>query len=98
MRYANYTTYDITVHNNFLKLIVKLQRDRHIEQKVKRQSVYSALLVFFVLSYATKLAISKILIMHSDVISCLIYISNKVEYPEKEERQTNSIKKVTSSF
>ena len=41
------------------------------------------LLVF--LPFATKLAISKILSMHSDVISCVICILNKVEYLEKEK-------------
>ena len=36
--------------------------------------------------------------MHYDVTSCVIYISNEVEYLEKEESHKNSTKEVTLSF
>ena len=37
-------------------------------------------------------------IMHCDSISCVIYISNKVEYLEKEESQKNSTTEVILLF
>ena len=37
IRYANYTTYYITVHNNVSKIISDLQRDRHISPQKFRQ-------------------------------------------------------------
>ena len=79
IRYAKCTTHDITVHYNFSKIIRNSQRDRYIPHK-------SAGTKRFIVVYtpcAIKSAISKILIMHSDVISCLICIYNKVEYLEK---------------
>ena len=33
--------------------------------------------------------------MHCDIISCVIYMSNKAEYLEKEISQGNSIKEIT---
>ena len=36
--------------------------------------------------------------MHCDSISCVIYISNKVEYLEKEESQKNSTTEVILLF
>ena len=36
--------------------------------------------------------------MYSDLISCVIYILNKVEYLEKEESWRNCVKEVTLSF
>lgn len=37
-------------------------------------------------------------IMHCDVISCVICISDKVEYLEREETQRNSTKEVYCHF
>ncbi len=37
-------------------------------------------------------------IMHHDVTSCVICISNEVEYPEKKGSYKNSTKEVTLSF
>ena len=48
--------------------------------------------------YATKKATSDRLMMHYDVTSCVICISNNVEYLEKKGSYKNSAKEVALSF
>ena len=63
IRYGNYATYDIIGYNNFSKLIVNLQRDRHFEHKNDK----------------TKKAINRSLRMYSALllISCCHMLQNQ---------------------
>ena len=69
------------MHNNFSKIISKLQRDRYIPHK--NAETEELILVY---TRAAQLKISNLKDTQY-AQCCVIYTSNKVEYVEKEESQ-----------